>query len=234
MSVVVTCEKCGAENRLGQLLCRTCGAKLNLDKLEREMKEGLRRQKSMAWLARSFRLLLLFLMVIVLGGLCWPVPAGGDAPSPEGIQVVSARLTALRGAFERRNSKVERLEEADLNAYLRGRLIQPVAPEGTKLYLKDVRLNLVGDAIEVWLESGAGPLRLTYSTRVTLKRQLNGRIHVSAGTVRIGHVPMPGPLRDRTTRQMANVFSELKEEQGLLNRMSSIKVVDGALEITTM
>ncbi len=234
MAVTVRCQKCGADNRLGQLFCHACGAKLDLSKLtpEQVAREN-RTINPAAIVARIFRLAIFLGLLAVLGLLCWPTAPAGDAPSANGSGIVKDQMSALRVAIMRKVEKRETFAEADLNAHL-NTVIRNAAPGGGfSLQLQEVRIDLRDGAVEAWTRSALGPLTITYSSLARVEEAADGRKTFRAAEARIGHLPLPGPLRDRVVGQLASMFQMLQEEQLLLQRLTTVHFVDGAVHTAT-
>ena len=226
MSVVVHCQKCGAENRLGQLFCRECGTKLDLSNLKPGNTSSGKRRSAGSLTARVVRLVISLTLLVVLGLLCWPAKPHGDAPSENGAAIVQQKMSALRGAILRRNEASEIFIEADINAHLNARLIQEKRG-GFHLEAREVRVDLKPDHVQVWLKSNLGPLPLTYTAIFNVLPGQGGQVNFKAGRVHIGRMQMPGPLRERILGQFAGLFASLQDEIVLLKRMSEIRVADG-------
>jgi hypothetical protein len=141
---------------------------------------------------------------------------------------------ALGSAITRGNEVGMEISEADINAHLTTRLVQPPSADKFKLQLNEVRLNLRPDVTGVWLKNKLGPLTITYTANVSISRDGEGRHNFAASNVKIGHLPMAGPLGDRATRQIAAVFMRLREELNLINRVPNINVTDGIIEFSTI
>lgn len=234
MAVTVRCQKCGADNRLGQLFCHACGAKLDLSKLtpEQVAREN-RTINPAAVVARILRLALFLGLLAVLGLLCWPTPPAGDPPSANGSGMVKDQMSALRVAIMRKVEKSETFAEADLNAHL-NTMIRNAAPGGgLSLQLQEVRIDLRDGAVEAWTRSSMGPLTITYSSLARTETGADGRTTFRAADARIGHLPLPGPLRGKVVDQLAAMFLMLQEEQLLLQRLAKVELVDGAVQAAT-
>jgi hypothetical protein len=217
---------------MGQLFCRECGAKLDFS----QMKPGggsARRGDRPGITGRVIRLILLLVLLAALGLLCWAKTPRGDAASTPNARIVSAKMSALRGAIMRKNEVTETFSEADINAHLDGLFANQPKPSGLKLHLQEIRLDLNADKTQVWMKSLLGPLRITYTADVLIRREPDGRHVFTAGPVAIGRLPAVWLLRDRTVRQMAGVFSRLQEEIALLNRLPVVHVADGVIEVST-
>jgi hypothetical protein len=234
MAVTIKCQKCGAENRLGQLFCRECGTKLDLSQL----KPGTHHHitlSSTAVIVRIVRLLIAISLIVILGLLCWGVGAPGDAPNPQGSQVVQAKMSALRGAIMRNNDVQDIFLEADINGHLNSMLVRGVQGRGLlKLSLKELNVDLNSSSAKVWMKTSLGPIPLTYSTDVQISRAADGQLIFDAGKVHIGHLSMPGPLRSRIINQFVAVYAGLREEMTLLNRLGEVRVEDGILQVATI
>ncbi|MGA1530241.1 MAG: zinc ribbon domain-containing protein [Kiritimatiellia bacterium] len=235
MSTKVTCGKCGAENRLGMLFCQSCGARLDLSNLNATTIS--KSSSGGGPIARLVRIVIFLALLAGLGLLCWPVAPAGDAPSADGAATLMNKVRALRGAVQRGNEVVEEVSEAEINARLKSRLIKQEAgidEDKFKLVLRSVRLDVHPEGTQVWLGNSLGPLRITYVTTAQAVRGTDGRHAFSAGSVKIGHLPMPGPLRDRALKQIIAVFSVLNEELAVLNGVPGVTILDGAVQLSTL
>jgi len=233
MTVTVKCQKCGAENRIGQLFCRECGTKLDISQL----KPGhhLPAVSSMAVVLRIIRLLIALILVAVLGLLCWGMSAPGDARNPQGTQLVQAKMSALRGAIMRNNDVSDVFLEADINGHINSMLVRGTQGGSVlKMSLKELNVDLKENSASVWMLTKLGPIPLTYSTDVQISRNSSGQLIFDAGDVRIGHMKIPNALRSRVINQFVMVFSGLREESMLLNRLGEVSVVDGELLVATV
>jgi len=233
MTVTVKCQKCGAENRIGQLFCRECGTKLDIS----QMKPGHHALpiSSMAVVSRIIRLIIALILVVVLGMLCWGVSAPGVAGNPQGTQLVQGKMSALRGAIMRNNDVGDVFSEADINGHLNSMLVRSTGDSSAlKMSLKELNVDLKNNAASVWMKTKLGPIPLTYSTDVQISRLANGQLSFDAGDVRIGHMKIPDVLRSRFINQFVAVFSGLREEITLLNRLGDVRVLDGELQVATV
>lgn len=231
MTVLVTCDQCGAENRLGNLFCRECGSRLDLSKVKAPGRGGA------GWggvASRVIRLAVSLLLLVLLGLLCWPGAPGGDAPAAASL--IPKKISALRNAAQRGNEVIEEISEAEINAHLNARLVTPDTGKVSayQLKLREVRVDIKPEAVRVWLKNELGPLPVTYTAVTRMQRAADGRLTFSAGSVKIGHLPMAGLLRDRALRQMIAVFSRLPEELAFLNNIGRIRLLDGSLEFSTV
>ncbi len=240
MSNVIRCEKCSSDNRMGQLFCRECGAKLDLSKMQAPApgKKGGRNrnndERSGISAARIVRIALTVALVTVLALLCIPAPAPGQDPSPQGARIVQAKMGAIRGAISRRNDVQEQFDVADINAHLQDRLVRPPTDNQYQLQLREVRIGLFPGGAQVWTKSTLGPLPLTHSTQVRIERGADGRhLFIADRPARIGRMPMIGPLRDRTLDQLIGVFNRMNEELNMLNRLPRVEVIDDAIIVGT-
>lgn len=233
MSSKVPCGKCGAENRLGTLFCRQCGARLDFSSISASSMSA--KSSRGGRFARFVRIGLFLALLISLGLLCWPVTPAGDAPAADGAATLANKVRAVRGAMQRGNEVVEEISEAEINAQLKLRLIKPETDtEGFKLVLRAVRLDVHPEETQVWLGNTLGPLRITYVTTVQATRGADGRHAFKAGAVNIGHLPLAGPLRDRALKQIIAVFSVLNEELAVMNGVPGLEIVDGAVQLSTL
>lgn len=233
MAVMVKCQKCGADNRLGQLFCRECGSKLDLSKLTPQEVARNNRPEKGPLLGRLVRFSFTLALLAILGLLCWPLDPAGDPPSANGMSEVDAKMSALRGAIMRKNEVKEIFPEADINGHLNSRLSNASKAGGLKLVLREVRLDLRAGEAQVWTKSMLGPVTISYSATTRFTRAPDGRFTFAADDVKIGRLPMPGPLRAKVVNQLSSLFLLLQEENLLLQRLPFVESVDGALHVAT-
>ena len=234
MAVTIKCAKCGADNRLGQLFCRECGAKLDLSKLTPQEVARNNRPGIGPLIRRLVRLSITLALLAVLGLLCWPLPPSGDAPSAVGSGVVQSKMTALRGAIMRKAELKETFSEADINAHLNASLASSVGSGGFRLVLREVRLDLRAGEAQVWTKSTLGPVPVSYAATTRFTRAPDGQFTFTADNVKIGRITLPAPLRPKVVDQLSSLFLSLQEENLLLQRLAVVESVDGALNVSTL
>jgi len=230
----ITCQKCGTVNRLGTMFCRECGAKLDLNSMD-PSKKARSSVNIGSLVGRLVRLTIVLVLIVVLVLLCWGPKAPGDAASANGTQVVLAKMTALRGAVLRKVEVIESVSEADINAYVNGRLVNAAGGSGAlKMTLEDVSIDFQDDKVIAWMNTKLGPIPITYMAEASLTRGSGGRLDFESGPVSIGRITMPGPLRGRVIDQFVAVFTKFQDENVLLSRLAYVRPVDGALELGTV
>jgi hypothetical protein len=84
----------------------------------------------------------------------------------------------------------------------------------------------------VLLRAEMGPVVLSYELEGELVRRANAWAFEVTG-MRMGHLPMPGPLGQWLAIRVLNVFSMLDQERALLNDMERIRVGPGILDVKT-
>lgn len=228
MPDMIPCSECGLKNRLGLLFCSRCGAKLDLSK-----RRSGSASSGLSGAGSIFRMVIALAFLIVLGLLCWPAAPDGDAPAAGGAQAILAKSRALRGAVTRGNEIVEQFDEAQINHYLSAKLASAEKPEGLKLHLREIRAQITPGNAGVWMKSELFSLPITYAVPVRIARRPDGSHTFSPGTVRIGHLPLPGPLNTRALDQIAAVFARMNEEREFMNMFPEVELLDGIIEVST-
>lgn len=228
MASHVICDKCGAHNRFGTLFCSACGNRMDLKNAKLSRGPG-------NWTPSNLIHIALFAFIFaLLGLLCWPMSPRGDAPSANGSNRVLDQYRAMGNAITRGNEVGEEFAEADINAHLNARLISDKKAEGLHLELSGVRLDIRPGETGLWMGNKLGPLTITYAAHVDMQRGADGTHTFSIRDVKIGRLPMFGPLEDRAASQIARTFSRLREEITMLNRTPKVTVLDGAVELSTI
>ncbi|HMP89314.1 MAG TPA: zinc ribbon domain-containing protein [Kiritimatiellia bacterium] len=231
MSITVVCHKCGTENRLGQLFCRSCGGKLDLSQLQPP--KAVRDAKSGGPIMRTIRLVVSLGLLLILTLLCWPATPIGQAPAADGASRYQQKSSNLRGAILRKSDVTETFSEEEINAHLNGRLIQPSSGGLLTLEPREIRIALNPTQVTVWLKSALGPLSITYTTTSDIVPREDGRMTLKSGSVKIGQLPLPGALSERPLRQIKTLFNTLQDDLALLNRLLHVEVQDNAVEVAT-
>lgn len=180
------------------------------------------------------RLAIPLLLLVLLSLLCWPAKPGGDAPAAGGAQTVLAKAKALRGAFSRGNDVADEFSETDINSYLTATLTRAEKPVGLQLHLREVRVDLHPETVDVWMKNTLYSWPIVYSVPVRVSRRADGSHVFEPGTVRIGHLPLPGPLRTRALGQLERTFRRLSGELEFINVLPSVALGEGTVKVSTL
>jgi hypothetical protein len=166
---MINCPKCGAENMIGAIFCRTCHAKLNLDELSPDAFDEPPEPASKK-AARLLQRVLVLGIVLVLGGvlvaLFWPVKAGLPAAADEAAAARAQRMVKSSGRFSFKSAEATAAVDAVLGL--------PAAGSGTRKP-QHVSVEFLADG----------------AVRLVLKAKLFGQIPMT--TVLVGRPEVSGP-----------------------------------------
>jgi len=90
---MIRCPKCGADNMIGAIFCRTCGERLNLDEIRPEQELAKQKQpaKLQTVIVRLVSLAIFLTVAAAIGMILWPNPG---AVTGEVDQAAKKRLAA--------------------------------------------------------------------------------------------------------------------------------------------
>jgi hypothetical protein len=233
MGVEVTCTQCGHKNPLGRVFCMKCGAKLNLDSLSpKSMRDSVRGQGGA--LARLFRWVVTLALLFAIIQILRPVAPSGHNGSAQDALRLRQKLGLLKGAALDGRAASQRISEVEVNSYLAELVQSAMGGSSSDLYrLRTVNVAMENGKITVVLVSSAGPASLSYEMVGTPARTSDRHFLYDVETVRLGHLPMPGPLGQWVAGQAHNVFSKMRDERELLDRMARVQVGQREIEVAT-
>lgn len=182
---------------------------------------------------RWVRLVVVLGLFAALAFLCWPATPAGDEPGPETDQSVKMKTKALRGSVSVGTDLHQKFTEAEISSYITGKLVQREKSAGLLLRLREVRIDMNQDQLEVWMKSELFSLPLTYSFPVRITRQEDGQHLFMMGRVRIGHAPLPDPLNQRAQERMATMFGRLGDERDFIGNFPVVTFTSGAVIMAT-
>lgn len=226
---MIQCPKCGEENLINAIFCRSCGARLNLDELEPDtiLQEKNAKGKRIAELTgRILGVVLVVGLVVIVGGSFIPVSADAslelsDAQT-KALRVKLRRLQRAPGGreftFDSAEATAIAREIAGLNPDEEGEAEGTIAP-------RDVQVELRGqDYFKVYVPSrlfGKIPLTLSVLLRVDDAEQGIGVDVMSASS---GWIPWPGPLQPFIVERIEPLFRESNTLKALRRRVGTVNI----------
>lgn len=230
MPPIVKCKTCGAENILGQLFCKQCGARLKIGGTVEQKKvrgSGLRFVKTL------LRLAVLLACIALVGSLLWPVQPSGEFGSERHADVYQEKVDRLEQATREGYSTTEEIAETQINGYFARLVSNNSGGEGaaSQLGIGEINFAFRPDTVIVFILARRGPVTLTYE--MTAQPYTDKGLQLKVQKVRLGHVPLPGFLSRRILQRMATVFSRMESEQTILKHLQKIKLDDKRAALTT-
>ena len=225
-ALMMRCSKCGEMNQLPVVHCKRCGARLDFETAERQMKEvgrpTLREQLHLAGkLAVAAALALVLLLAL------WP----GRMTRSVGEEI-DAKRYRLKGellldALNRGMPASQVIEEKEVNAHLRELLAaQPAARGGAAGALQDIGARFFEGRAEVFVAVRRGPL--TFTAHFYAKPK--GSMLVVTGA-KAGHLPLPGFLGALYAKTQTGLFRQLKNESRIVRNLDGVSVGNESIEL---
>lgn len=195
---MITCPKCGSDNMIGAIFCRTCGEKLNLDELKPDAFDE--PDESMGHkIGRIAQRILILALVVggigVLVGLFWPLDI---QVTGELDPTASARAERKFGAVQQPSPKLPAVvpfSSAEATSVVNKQLGMPKTKGAKRPTMISVEF-LDGGRCRLTLKSvlfGQVPMYTVALTKPVVEQA--GDITFQILDVKAGKLPLPGGLR---------------------------------------
>jgi hypothetical protein len=232
---MINCPKCGNDNMIGAIFCRSCGDKLNLNEISPDVFDAPKVPASVKLIKILQRLLLLVFLVAVVAlvtGLFLPVTIAFKGDLEQGALDVSQRkYAALQNPSAKTPNQIP-FSSDEATAVVSQSLGLPGTGTGNKKpQLLSVEFLASGNCkfILKTLLFGQVPMCTTVVAKPSVSGP--GKVRLDVLRASIGKLPLPGALKKQGAAQfsalnLASVFA-LAE-----SRVQAINVTDGKCEIT--
>jgi hypothetical protein len=234
MTAWVKCPSCGARNdfTVNRFHCRSCGAKLDLSRLRTGPTPG---RLISHYLKRLLRMVVLVTLLVVLTLLVWPTTPEGESGSAEDGLACFEKLAELYEAIGE-GKRLERIfTEAEVNGYF-VELLAEAVPDGLEtprgLHMRAINLSFTEAEFIVHILAEWKVLRLTYEV-AGQPRLRDGRFEVDVSRVSMGHLPVPGPLKQHFAGRLMPLFEQMDRERYVLDNLSQIDLRPGRARLRT-
>ncbi len=240
---MLNCQKCGFSNELGRIFCHSCGTKLDLSQMKAPGQGGPKlKSKKDAGPWRTFRVL--FELVILLG-IIFAVYLIVQVPETAPAKIGGSSLASLDGKRFDLDRLVTRgragsvtITENEANAFL-GALTMEKAPNSWLVFAPaTVAMDFLDNEVSVklWGEMRLGgdlkkELFFSYTCVPTLT---DSGLHFQPSGGAVGSLPIhPTLLRVMPVVQkfVGAVFSRLKNERAILEKMDAIHLTDNSAKL---
>lgn len=221
----IKCKKCGAVTSVGRKFCLKCGAELDIRNLVRDGSTGRGRS-----ILRSIRVLILLALLLSFVQMIRAVTPQGRVGTELDADRFLSRLQQLEAAAVNGAQAEEVISEAELNAYLHRLLLNSPTriSEGLlKSEMTDIRAQMLPGALIIVWAAKYGALPLSYDVVCVPKVVGKAGLSVELSRVRMGHLPLPGPVGAWTAKRLARMFENLKGEQRVLSALTDFRVAEG-------
>jgi len=232
---MINCPKCGADNMIGAIFCRTCGEKLNLKDLSPDVFDAPPVPASVRIAQMVQRIVILVVVVALvglIGGLFWPV-AMPVSPSldEQAMRVAQNKYQALQSPQPRTPAQIP-FSAAEATAVVNRALNLPSSAGGNKKPQAISIEFMDSGTCRLRLKSlvfGQLPMVTTLTVRPTVPSP--GTVQMQVLKASIGKLPLPGGLRQQGIAQ----FTALNPASIMANARSHVKeasIVSGNCTIT--
>lgn len=234
MTASVKCPSCGERNdlRVNRLFCNRCGAKLDLSRLRVQPAGAL---TVGLFFKRLLRVVVLVTLLGVLVLLLWPAAPEGMPGTEEDGRVCFEKLAELYEAIDN-DAALERVfREQEVNGYFDVLLAETEAarPETTRgLNMRAINLSFTDRSFVVHIRAEWKVLQLSYEVEGR-PRLRDGRFDMEVLRVSIGHLPLPGPLRQRFAARFLPLFEQMERERYVLDHLSHIDLAPRRVRLST-
>jgi ribosomal protein L40E len=235
---MIKCQECEAENLLGAIFCRSCGARLQIENLRPdEIRAKPASARGLTIAGRAVTLLLLILALALLVGLFLPAPGRSRGALAEGDMTrVTAQYDRMRMPVVRGRAREYAFTSEEITALANTALGLPAAAAASGLRLSPEHLSVD------LLSSGY--------VRLALKSRLLGRIPVYSGLVGLfradpqggvsfqlfsasaGRVGLPAALSHVVVNRFRPLVDGQNDANALRNRVTALDVGDNSVRIT--
>jgi hypothetical protein len=187
-------------------------------------------------MARFFRIVLLLAVAALAGVILWPARPVGITGAPEQADAFEKKVLSLEQAVRMRARLTVLVSEAELNAYL-ARAVnttrESAQDAAMAMQISDLNMDVTPSVITTVLIAGWGPLRVSYEIVGTPEIKADG-FSMNVKSARLGHLPLPGMLRDRLAARVRSVFAQLEREEHTLHRLAELELQDEHIRLQTL
>ncbi len=220
---MINCPKCGADNMVGAIFCRTCGEKLNIHELSPDVFDAPPEPvgaKVAKIIQRVVILVVLVGVAALVAGLFYPVKVTVTGTLDEKESAVAARkYAALQAPTPRTPSQIP-FSSAEATAVVNNALGLPSSDAGSKKpELLSVEFLAAGSCRFVLKTLVFGKLPMYTVVVAKPKVTTPGDVQFDIVSAGIGKVRLPGPLRKRaigqfTALNVGSVFAAAESHVG--------------------
>lgn len=232
---MINCPKCGADNMIGAIFCRTCGEKLNLKDLTPDVFDAPPVPASVRiaqMVQRIVVLVVVVALVVLIGGIFWPVAMPvSPALDEQAARVAQNKYQALQAPQPRTPAQIP-FSAAEATAVVNQAFGLPSSAGGNKKPQAISIEFLDSGTCRLRLKSmvfGKLPMVTSLTVRPTVPNPGTVQMQVIKGS--IGKLPLPGGLRKQGIAQ----FTALNPASVLAGASSHVKeaaITSGACTIT--
>lgn len=235
---MIHCPKCGADNHIGVIFCRSCGDRMNLDEIRPQAGRGLRHSPAVRGLVIAYRVLLLLcvaVLVAVLVGFFLP-PAGRRIPVPDEKSMAETRQLYESMFRPQPKQQTFAFSSAQVTALANERLgLKRGSAGDAGLALVPERLEidcLASGYLRIVLQSRLKGRLAVYSTLVLHLDKTDNGVKYQVVAARAGRISMPVAGWSFVTQRVLPLFQGDTDLPLLAQLLTNIDVTDDSLGIS--
>lgn len=231
--MLVKCHICGNENQMGSIFCRSCGEKLDMNKVAPENFKEKKKLNIMGWVRNALGVLLAIVVISVLAAILIPVGHTSYAePSEEVKNAVKEKVDDIKGIISGetvvvRSNKFE-FSAQELTTYVNSTIGD--MPDTGAYAIQKVHIEEENNEITIYLYT---KLAKAVSVVFTLSGEIsmeNGEAAFDVKSAKMGHNPMFGEfLKGQVSSKYLSLLSD--DVKNVIKHASSIKVENSKLVI---
>jgi hypothetical protein len=232
---MINCPKCGSDNMIGAIFCRSCGEKLNLNEISPEVFDAPKVPASVKlakMLQRVITLVVIVAILALLAGLFLPVTISVTGSLEQSAADVSQRkYAALQAPTARTPNKIP-FSSDEATAVVNSALGLPGSGTGNKKpQLLSVEFLGSGNCKLILKTLVFGQVPMCTTLLVKPNVSAPGEVRLDVLKASIGKLPLPGPLKKQGAAQFKalNVGSVFANAEG---HVAGVTVTAGTCEIT--
>ena len=232
-SLRVKCGQCGEKNALGRMFCSKCGARLEVSQATVKSSDA-GFGGFVKLLGRLFRLAVSIALLFCIILLLRPASLQGRDGSAQEAQQLVHKLQILKTATLEGTQAYDSILESEVNAYLAELLkrSQPASRSGLQYSIKKINVAVTTNELNVVLHAACGPLTISYEL-VGVPQLENNLFVLDIQRARLGYMPLPKMAQPWLIDKVNNVFSKLYEEKSILDNLSTLRLEDGQIAVST-
>ncbi|NOY80428.1 MAG: zinc ribbon domain-containing protein [Kiritimatiellaeota bacterium] len=244
---MIHCQECGADNMVGAIFCRSCGAKLNLNEIrpETEMKKQASVTKNLKTVVgRIVALVVLVALGGILAGLLLPAPGSvvGQLDDRE-MQRAVARArqmfaTRRQRAFTFSSEEITALAnklfrlDGETGATAEGEAEQESGGAGLRPEHLSIQLLSSGYVKIVLRSRFMGKLPIYCTLLGNFEAKEDGGVGFELFSAAMGKLSLPGPLQDTVLARFQALLATEPKLQNFIARIVLIDVEEDKVTLT--
>jgi hypothetical protein len=234
--IKIPCGSCGHENELGRIFCARCGTKLDIQSLRPHKQDPEKRGKKRLTPKQIIKRAAILLIIAGVVGFfvalfCVPADVTGASDVAGNAQKLREQLIAMSRAQDRGQPAAATVQQADINAHfatfewpkLRGQRWE-ASVHRARIELRDG--NVIFHAVlDISWAKFHKNFYIQFVGRPKLEQEM---FFCEPMGGRVGALPVPRALLNaKILRALAQLFRSFVDEQHVLDRLTSVEILDG-------